>query len=290
MNAAPDDIAAPRNPADYARPRLMGVGFWAMMALCVLCVIAGAAVVRFGPDLFPTRPAPAATPDPFLGEAPTPAPAAAAQPDAAPPAPALEPSTSPELTRMSDRISALEAEQHRTAQAAAEALAAAALVEASQTSRPFDGELSALEALSPPGADLTSLRKLATTGAPSHAALAASFADYAARAAAAGNTPSERATLGERISYALSRVITLRRVGEVPGRRVDAVIARAEVQVADGDLEKALTTLEALPPIARDAVAPWRAQADRRAEIDRRVRAIRDQALQDLARVSRGGA
>ena len=38
----PDEITAPRDPAEYRPKPLMGVGFWALIALCVLCVLAGA--------------------------------------------------------------------------------------------------------------------------------------------------------------------------------------------------------------------------------------------------------
>ena len=35
----------PKDPAEYRPKPLMGVGFWAMIALCVLCVLAGVLVV-----------------------------------------------------------------------------------------------------------------------------------------------------------------------------------------------------------------------------------------------------
>ena len=51
MTALPDpaDLAPSRDPADYGRRGLFSVSFWAMMALCVLCVLAGAAVVYLRP-------------------------------------------------------------------------------------------------------------------------------------------------------------------------------------------------------------------------------------------------
>ncbi len=82
----------------------------------------------------------------------------------------------------------------------------------------------------------------------------------------------------------------IRRVGDVPGDGVDALLARAERQLDDGDVDHALRTLEALPPASREAIAPWTARARTRAEIDRRISAVRAQALEDLARTARGGA
>lgn len=66
MSLPPDasEITAPKDPADY-RPRpLLGATFWAMMALMLLCVLAGVAIADFGPRIFGARPVarPASTP------------------------------------------------------------------------------------------------------------------------------------------------------------------------------------------------------------------------------------
>ena len=287
MSAPPDpvELTAPRDPAAYGRTRLMGPSFWAMMALCVLCVIAGASVVAFGPKLFPARPHPAA-------EAPVPRDEAPARPAAEPVAegPSSLPAAPPPeaVAKLSGRIDQLESAQNRTAENAAEALAASALMDAAQTSRPFPEELAALAAVSPPSAELRALKHLAETGAPSRAALAAEFPDYAARAAGAARAPGEG--LLARLQAALARVVVVRRVGEVSGNGVDALLARAERQVQDGDIDHALRTLDALSPAGREALGPWRVRAEQRAEIDRRVSGLRAQALEDLARLARRGA
>lgn len=293
MTTTPDpaELTAPRDPASYAPPRRGGPGVWAFAAFGVLCVLAGAAIAHFGSGLFPARPqlAPFADTAPVAREAPapahieTPGAALADRTAAPPPAPATP---SAELAALSERLSVVETENARVSRAAAAALAAAALVEASQTSRPFVEEFAALEAMSPPSPELGAMRRLAETGAPSRAALASAFPDYAARAASASRAPGEDASVLDRVSYALSRVVTLRRVGDVPGNGVDAILARAERQVEDGDVDGALKTLDALPPAGREALSPWRTRAERRAEIDRRVGAIRAEALADLARLA----
>ncbi|MES2340656.1 MAG: mitofilin family membrane protein [Pseudomonadota bacterium] len=267
----------------------MGPGFWALIAFGVLCILAGFGISRFGPQLFPAKPqAPAsAVAVPLAAPASGPAATETTLPLADE---ARAPPTSEAVVRLTERIEALEAEQSRTAEAAASALAAAALMEASQSSRPFADELAALDAVSPPSAELRALRRIAERGAPSRAALAASFPDYAARAAGAARAPGEGAGLGARLAAALSRVVTLRQVGDVPGAGIDALLARAERQVEEGDLDHALKTLDGLPPAGREAIAPWRAAAENRADIDRRVSAVRVQALEDLARLARSGA
>ena len=291
MSVPPDpaELSAPRDPADYGPPRLMTRSFWLVMAFGLICVLAGAALTAFGPTLFRAKPraAPEA-PAPRLApgyDAPARAPAepAAETAPTAPPAPAPE-----AVARLSGRIDQLETAQTRTTEGAAAALAASALLDAAQTSRPFPDELAALTAVSPPSAELRALKRLAESGAPSRAALAADFPDYAARAAGVAHARGD-GLLG-RIQAAFARVVVVRRVGEASGNGPDALLARAERQVQDGEIERALRTLDGLPPAGREAVAPWRVRAEQRAEIDRRISGLRAQALEDLTRMARRGA
>jgi hypothetical protein len=278
------EAAAPKDPAAY-RPRpLLGLTFWAMIAFAVLCVLAGVAIANLGPRLFARPPAKGEAASPVEAAAPTPPPAQTAAP-----APIAAPA-GPDVERLSARVATLESRQAHASQAAAAALAVSAVVEAAQGTGPFAEELASLRAVSPPSAELESLARLAQTGAPSRTALAASFPDYAARAASAARAPGDKAGLGDRIVYELSRIVTLRRVGDVPGNGVDAILARAERQVEDGDLDRSLRTLDRLPAGARDAMAPWRGRAERRAEIDRNAQALRARALQALALEARGAA
>jgi hypothetical protein len=296
MSQAPDgsDIGAPNDPAAYRPRALPGATFWAMLALMLLCVLAGVAIAEFGPKVLMRRPPLRSAADAALpAEAPSAGPAAAPTPAAA--TSTTVPPPSPDVARLNARVATLEAQQSHASQAAAAALAASAVVDAAQGTGPFADELSSLRAISPPSPELAALARLAPMGAPSRTALAASFPEYAAQAASAARAPDnqgggEKASLGDRIVYELSRVVSLRRVGDVPGDSVDALLARAERQLQDGDLDRALRTLDRLPPGARDALAPWRGRAERRAEIDRNAQALRARALQTLANEARGGA
>jgi hypothetical protein len=278
--------AAPQDPAAY-RPRpLLGLTIVAMLMFGLLCILAGVAIADFGPRLFAGTSTSKAPAEP----ASTAEPAAAASPPAAS-APAAPPEPpAPDVERLSARLTTLESQQAHASQAAAAALAVSAVVDASQGTGPFAEELESLRAISPPSPELQTLARLAQAGAPSRTALAASFPDYAARAASAARAPGDKAGLGDRIVYELSRIVTLRRVGDLPGDGVDALLARAERQVEDGDLDRALRTLDRLPPKAREAMALWRARAERRAEIDRNAQALRARTLQGLAAEARAGA
>ncbi len=283
----PSDITAPKDPADY-RPRpMLGVTFWAMIAFGVICVLAGVAIAQFGPRLFSHKPPGHAAEAPLPSE---PAPAAAAAVSGSPALSVAPESASPDVAKLNARVAILETRQAHAAEAAAAVLATAAVAEASQGSGPFAEELATLRASSPPSPELETLARLAAGGAPSRAALASSFPDYAARAASAARAPGEKAGLGDRIAYALSKIVSLRRVDDVSGDGPDALLARAERLVDDGDLDRAFRQLDRLPPASRDALAPWRARAERRAEIDRAAQALMARALAELAAQQRTGA
>jgi hypothetical protein len=265
----------PKDPAEYRPKPLMGWRFWVMMAFGFICVLAGAGVAMLLPRLLPVKPdAPAAAP--VTPSAPVPA-----EPPRSPAAAISAPDT---VAALNARIAALETQGEQTSHAAVAALAAAELVEASQGSRPFGRELAALRAAAPDLAELAALSDLAEQGAPSRAALAAAYPTYAARAASRAHEPGAGAGLGERLAYTATRVVSVRRVDDITGASPDARLARAEAALNRGDVQGALQSLDGLPAAAQHALAPWRAGAERRAEIDREVAALRRQAGEALRR------
>jgi hypothetical protein len=282
MPMTADTPPPPSRPAARA-PSLAGRLVWALIAFAAVATIAIAAFLKFGPGLpppldfaaapRPVQPAPAAlvpAPPPLSVDAPV-----AASVYAGP----------GELARLEARLDDLEAGQSRTAASARSALAAAALLSATQTSRPFTAELAEVQAVAPTDLDLSGFAALAATGAPSRTALALEFPDFAARAAAAARQPGETAALGERLLFALSRVIVVRPVGRLAGDAPEAKLARAEVQLSEGDLDAALSSLAGLPPAAQEALRPWWDRAQTRARLDRQAAALGERALRDLARL-----
>ncbi len=204
---------------------------------------------------------------------------------AQPPATTGDAGEAAEAGALEERILALEASQARMSRAAAAAVAAAALADAAEGSEPFAGELASLERLSPTSRGIRALRELAEQGAPTRAQLAADFPSAAARAARAA-----RGEQGAGFFASLSRwfgsIFNLRRIGSLEGDSADAVLARAERRVEEGDLEGALAQLQSLPEPAREAMIDWTAPAERRVEIERRISALRAQALGDLSGVT----
>jgi hypothetical protein len=285
MTTAPDpaEITPPTDPARYGRTRAFGVAFWAVAALVVVVFVVGVVGARLWPRLWGG----AATPTAEAGQPLLPLADPTAPGPAATPAAAITPEASPELKALQDRVAALEAGQTRTVNAAAAALAAASLAEATQGSGPFEAELAALERLLPLSAEVRSLRPFSESGAPSRAALAAEFDGAAAKASLAAQDPGERAGFFARLRHALSSIVTIRQVGSTTGNSPDAILARADAAVAEGDVAGALKILRDLPPKAAKALGPWSARAQQRVVVDRQVAAIRAQALSDLMAVSR---
>jgi hypothetical protein len=279
MSAAPDpaELAPSRDPAAYGKRPLFTSAFLVWIALCAACLVAGAAIGRFGFGA-PASVAPQTSPE-VAGRPPPPAPPAAAMRAVAPP-PAAAPAG--DVTALGERVARLETAGSRVSDAALAALAAAALANAAQGDAPFDQDLAAYERLAPDNPDLRALAPLAARGAPSRAALAAALPELAAQAVVASREPPSNAGFLARLQALLGRVIVVRRVDpNAPG--VDGVLTRAERDAGAGDLDDALRELATLPPPARAPLADWLAAAGRRVEIDRRIEALRAQALAALA-------
>jgi hypothetical protein len=188
-----------------------------------------------------------------------------------------------ELFAINQRVGRLEADQHDQAAAAASALAASALQQAAQSSQPFDEDLKAVEPLLPANTDLRSLRRLAQIGAPTRSALASSFPEVAARAAVAARTPGKDSGPFAEALHVVASIVTIRRVDKVTGKGPDAVLARAERLLNDGELDATLKALDDLPKDAQRSMTQWRSGLERRAEIDRQIGALRASALKALS-------
>lgn len=282
-----DAPVPPADPAVYRRTQ--GVGFGVLVVACLISVVIGVVFSRFIPQRLAAPEQIAASVAAFTRQSPPPA----ADPS---PAPVIEPlpATSPvdtarsaDLAGLQARLDRLEAGQARTAGAASAALAAATLAQATQTSRPFTGELALVESLLP-NAGAAPLRQAAQRGAPTRAGLARSFPAAAASATSALGADPDDQSLGARIARAISSIVTIRRIDDLDGDGPHAVLARAEARLTEGDVEGALEALDRLPPQAREALSAWRLGAERRVEVDRRVAAIRTASLQVLEQQARG--
>lgn len=128
---------------------------------------------------------------------------------------------------------------------------------------PFAPELNLLQPLAQGDAKLgeivTALQPYAQTGVASRAALDAAF-PAVAKAALAEDVADD--SYGERLMGKLRGLVSLRRVGDVPGDTTEAKLARAEQALHAGDVAKAAELVKSLPPQTGKATAAWLAKAD----------------------------
>jgi uroporphyrinogen-III synthase len=128
---------------------------------------------------------------------------------------------------------------------------------------PFAAELNLLVPLVQGDAKLTeiiaALQPHAQAGVASRTALEAAF-PAVAKAAMAEDLADD--SYGERLLGKLRGLVSLRRVGDVPGDTTEAKLARAEQALHAGDVAKAAELVKSLPASTNKATAPWLAKAE----------------------------
>lgn len=147
---------------------------------------------------------------------------------------------------------------------------------------PFSERLSAL--LSVAGDDpevmkvLAPITAYADQGIPTLPILRVRFDDMAAAVLEAGWTKPE-ADWRERILANLASVVTVRRTGDLEGDDLEAVLARAEVALNAGDLERTVSLLEGIGEPALKAAESWFRDARARLAAETAIRRLRQVAF-----------
>jgi hypothetical protein len=97
-------------------------------------------------------------------------------------------------------------------------------------------------------------------GVPTLPALQADFAKIAGNIVSAGDEPLD-SDWASRTLARLASIVTIRRTGEVTGKTPEAIVARAELRLAAGDLAAAVREVEQLTGPAAATAADWLAGA-----------------------------
>jgi len=139
----------------------------------------------------------------------------------------------------------------------ARAIAAAGLKSAIDRGGSFMSELEAFATVAPDDPAVSELRDLAARGVPSRSGLVAGFSDAAAKAIAAAAPVDPEAGLVDRLMSSALSVVKVRKVGDVEGDSAEAIVARAEARLVNGDLDAAVTEWNALPETSRTAAADY---------------------------------
>jgi hypothetical protein len=164
----------------------------------------------------------------------------------------------------------------------AEAILAISLNERLNAGAPFAQELAALARLGADGGKLSALRPFADAGAPTLAALGASFAKIAPDVIAAATPPSGGGVM-DRLLDRMRKLVRVRKVGEVAGDDVEALAPRISAALARGDLAAALDAYDRLPDAARQASRDWAKAAEARQAAGAAAQGLRADAVGRLA-------
>jgi len=186
-------------------------------------------------------------------------------------------------------------ETRRDAATAAQALVLAAgqLRSALATGQPFQQELQAVRALGIGDAQVTqpldAVSAYAAKGVPTQPQLADRFQALSSDIVRAANQ-GEGGDWVNQVTGKIATLVTVRRQGGgVVGDSADAVVARAEAAVQEGNLAKAVEELSALKGPAANVAAPWIADAKARLAANQAGQQLTARAIGLLSQ-SAGGA
>lgn len=150
----------------------------------------------------------------------------------------------------------------------ARAIAVTALKTAIDRGGPFLAELDALKSISPDDAAVAGLAGDATTGVDNRSDLTAAFPDVAAGMLDAVRYNDPDQGIMSRLVDSASALVRVRPVGSIDGEGPDAVVARIENKLTNGDLKGAALEWDALPQEAKTAGAAFKAKLDRRIRVE----------------------
>jgi hypothetical protein len=161
----------------------------------------------------------------------------------------------------------------------ARTIAASALKTSIDRGGAFVSELQTLSGVTPEDANLKQLETYAQAGVLSRADLAAAFPAVADSIFAAINAPAEGATLTDRLVSSAMSLVTVRPVGQVDGEGPEAVIARIEAYLQNGDLKAAEVEWNNLPEVGKTAGRDFKTRLDTRIAVESLMTAIMTDAV-----------
>jgi hypothetical protein len=165
--------------------------------------------------------------------------------------------------------------------AAAMAIIAEAAGNRLHAGEPLGPDLAALKHLGVDPATLAPLEAVAN-GAPTNAALAASFSAVAPHVLAATSHP-DTGSVTDRFLAHLEGLVRVRDLNETAGDDPQALVSQVEAASRRGDINGALIAFGKLPESARQAAGDWPTLARLRQAADAALQSIREKAIAELA-------
>ncbi|OCP18109.1 MULTISPECIES: COG4223 family protein [unclassified Ensifer] len=150
----------------------------------------------------------------------------------------------------------------------AKAVAVTALKTAIDRGGPFLAELDALRSIAPDEAAVTGLAQDATTGVATRTDLRRDFATVSGTMLDALDQPDPNEGIFDRLVSSAMSGIRVRPVGSVEGDTPEAVVARIEDKLNNGDLKGAALEWDGLPAAAKTAGEAFKAKLDQRLRVE----------------------
>ncbi|NKN36961.1 hypothetical protein HFC70_11405 [Agrobacterium sp. a22-2] len=184
-------------------------------------------------------------------------------------------------TRLGDKLTQIETklDQPRDDIEVARAIAASALKTATDRGGPFLSELETYAGIAPEEPALADLRSFATIGIQSRSQLIRDVTAVTTGIVEAVNQPDPEQGWSGRLLSSAKSLVKVRPVGSVEGDSVEAVAARFEDKLKNGDLKGAASEWNALPEPGKQASAAFKAQLDARIKVEDLVGTIMAKAV-----------
>ncbi|MCR9136826.1 MAG: mitofilin family membrane protein [Alphaproteobacteria bacterium] len=177
------------------------------------------------------------------------------------------------IKAIEDRLSAIEKtlDAPRQDVQVARALAAASLKAAIDRGGSFMAELEAFASVDGNSASLDQLRTLAASGVPSRATLLTRFPTVANSMIDAGIEGDGSGGVIDRLLTSATSLVKVRPVGDVSGDSVEAIVARMETRLKNGDLQGAVDEWNTLPEASKTASQAYVKDLQARIEAEKLV-------------------
>jgi hypothetical protein len=160
------------------------------------------------------------------------------------------------------------------------AIASAGLKAAIDRGGPFTTELDTLTGIDPNNPAVRELKAFAATGVPSRSKLVADFPGIADQILASINSGNPDQSLTDRLLSSALSIVKVRPVGNVEGETPDAIVARMEAKLTDGDLKGADAEWQKLPQTGKQASAGYEKSLSARIRVEELVGSTLTKAVQ----------
>jgi len=133
---------------------------------------------------------------------------------------------------------------------------------------PFRPELDTFANVAPDDPAVADLKNFAQTGVPSRADLIRQVTDVATAIVATTQNDNPNQSWTDRLMSSAQSLVQVRPVGNVSGDGIDAITARFEDKVKNGDLPGAVTEWNSLPDTAKSASAAFKQSLEARIRVE----------------------